>query len=67
MRCPLLSPPLPALAFPAAPREHAPPSSARCRSGVQMVRDVMERAAAAGLNTIRTFAHTTDPAYPLQV
>jgi hypothetical protein len=31
------------------------------------VREVFEQAAAAGLNVVRTFAHTTDPHFPLQV
>lgn len=35
-------------------------------SGVALVRSTFQQAAAAGLNVVRTFAHTTDPAYPLQ-
>lgn len=30
------------------------------------MRAVLEQAAAAGLNVVRTFAHTTEPKYPLQ-
>ncbi len=36
-------------------------------SGADMVRDTVQTAARAGLNVMRTWAHTTDPAWPLQV
>lgn len=37
------------------------------RGGTAIVRSVFQQAAQAGLNVVRTFAHTTDPMYPLQV
>ena len=37
------------------------------RNGRAIAREVLQEAAAAGLNVIRTWAHTSDPLYPLQV
>lgn len=39
------------------------PTLPSCR----LVRDLLNRAAAAGLNVMRTWAHTSDPAFPFQV
>lgn len=36
-------------------------------TGISMIREVLQTAAGAGLNTFRTWAHTTNPEEPLQV
>jgi hypothetical protein len=36
------------------------------RKGRDIVRNALQEAAAAGLNVLRTFAHSTDPAFPFQ-
>lgn len=64
------TPALPCL--PAAVAQAPIPSLARKMRGVgfngrRMVRQLMREAAAAGLNAMRTWAHTTDPVYPMQV
>ena len=36
-------------------------------NGRELVRQLLREAAGAGLNVMRTWAHTTDPDHPLQV